>query len=122
MNFLKYKIFENCVSPTLNRSAAIQRYQTPKNIREISRLLGITNYDRAFILRLSKTAKPPYEIIEKKFPKWTKKTSIFWNKQSKVVQWIEIAIPNRKERFTLETDASYIGLGAALRQNNEPVA
>ncbi|KAF7685981.1 Retrovirus-related Pol polyprotein from transposon opus, partial [Cucumispora dikerogammari] len=66
VDFLGYSILENRVSPTLNRSEAISKYKTPSNKRELRRFLGMANYDRSFIPKLSELAKPLYDLIEKK--------------------------------------------------------
>ena len=123
VDFLGYNISENCVSPTLNRSEAISNYKTPSNKRELRRFLGMANYDRSFIPKLSELAKPLYDLIEAKIFKWTEKeekafTKIKDNWKNK----LELSLPNREEAFVLETDASEIGLGGVLRQKGQPVA
>ncbi|KAF7698522.1 Transposon Tf2-9 polyprotein [Cucumispora dikerogammari] len=66
VDFLGYSISENNVSRTLNRSEAITRYKTPSNKRKVRRFLGMANYDRSFIPKLSEEVKPLYNIIESK--------------------------------------------------------
>ena len=123
MVFLGYSITENCLSPTLNRSEAIANYKTPINKHELRRFLGMATCDRSFIPKLSKFAKPLYDLIEAKSFKWTDKeetplTKIKDNWRNK----LELSLPDRKKLFVLATNASDVGLGEVLRQNARPVA
>ncbi|KAG0420325.1 Retrovirus-related Pol polyprotein from transposon 17.6 [Dictyocoela roeselum] len=82
------------------------------------------NYDRIFIKNLSADLKSLYVLTGKdiKF-KWTdKETMIFDDVKAKWREKLELLIPDPNGKFTLETDASNIGLGAVLRQDGCPVA
>ncbi|KAG0434994.1 Retrovirus-related Pol polyprotein from transposon 17.6 [Dictyocoela muelleri] len=76
-----------------------------------------------FIPKLTHKTKPLYEIlendnfkIEDKYKNCFNILETHWSKH------LELSIPNTNESFSLETDASNIGLGAILREGNKPVA
>ncbi|KAG0435638.1 Transposon Ty3-G Gag-Pol polyprotein [Dictyocoela muelleri] len=96
----------------------LRKTQTNK---ELMRFLGILNYDRIFIKNLSTRAKPLYEMIDKNKLnlKWTVLTDkIFDDIKSIWSQKLECNMPNGKDQFLIETDASNIGIGAVLKQND----
>lgn len=123
ISFLGYIIGFNFIKPAVARSQAIIDYQTPKNKREIRKFIGIVNYDRIFVPNLSELAKPLYLSIENRKHIWTDVEQDAFEKIKKIWETnLELTTPSDKERFTLETDASDIGIGAVLKQKNKPVA
>ncbi|KAG0439293.1 Retrovirus-related Pol polyprotein from transposon 17.6 [Dictyocoela muelleri] len=89
------------------------------------RFLGILNYDRIFMKNLSTRVKPLYEIIDKnrRNLKWTVETEkVFDDIKSIWSQKLEYNMPNGKDQFLLETDASNVGIGAVLKQNDQTIS
>ena len=124
VEFLGYKISLNKIKPTIERAQGIMDYRRPKTKKEVQRFLGKINYDRRFIKDISLIAKPLYELTEKdkKFV-WEEKHEKCFNEiKNKWKDELELIIPDESGNFELETDASATGIGAVLRQNDNPVA
>lgn len=124
VKFLGYCIGENTIKPETERAQAIISYKTPSTKKELQRFLGAINYDRIFLSGITEIASPLYKLLDKtaKF-KWEDehekafiKIKEFWENK------LELIPPNFEEKFILESDASDVGLGAVLRQENGPVA
>lgn len=124
MKFLGFRISYNKIKPSIERSQGIVEYKTPASRKEVQRLLGTINYDRSFIKSLSQLAAQLYKLLakEKKFEWNEEHNKAFEKLKDKWKQELELMIPDMNGNFELETDASDIGIGAVLKQNNKPVA
>jgi hypothetical protein len=122
--FLGYEISYNTIKPNTSHKQGIMEYKTPKNKKELQRFLGFINYDRMFVKNMTEKIKPLYVLLEKdkKFF-WGDVENETFNKIK--LEWgnhLELTLPNMNDVFELEADASNVGLGAVLRQNNKPIA
>ncbi|KAF9762574.1 Retrovirus-related Pol polyprotein from transposon 17.6 [Nosema granulosis] len=124
IRFLGYEISYNSVKPSIKRAQGIMSYKSPTTRKELQRFIGMINYDRHFVKGLSELLAPLYRLLSKEMKfVWSQKEEDIFNTIKN--QWkrdLELFIPDMKGKFTLETDASDIGLGACLRQNGKPVA
>ncbi|KAG0422744.1 Retrovirus-related Pol polyprotein from transposon 17.6, partial [Dictyocoela muelleri] len=125
IEFLGYKISENKVEPITKRSESIMNYKKPSTKKQMMRFLGLINYDRSFIPNLSGKVKQFYEILDKN------KTKLVWNEELNKnfdeikniwSSQLERHMPNKHDEFLLETDASNMGIGAVLKQNDRSIA
>lgn len=113
VDFLGYRISQNRIYPPLKRAEAISNFEAPRNKRAVRRFVGIPNYDRNFIPRLSELAKPLYELIEVKTFEWTEKgQNAFETIKSNRIKELEPCTPEEGKRYSLESGASDIALGA----------
>jgi hypothetical protein len=121
---LGYEIEHNKIRPTLKRAQGIVNFETPKNKKALQRFLGLANYDRMFIKNISEIAKPLYCLLSKENP-------YLWNEEAQKAfiavkqKWeenLELNVPDLEKDFVLEVDASDIGIGAVLPQENKPIA
>lgn len=103
---------------------AINELKAPENKKELQRLLGLVNYVRKFISKLSEIASPLCDLLKKNIE----------------FQWLEvhnkalITIKNEinkntilmsfdpKKQITIQTDASLNGIGCCLMQEGRLVA
>lgn len=124
LTFLGYEISKNRIRPTNTRKEGIINYRSPKTKRELQRFLGLINYDRLFIKNITEKIKPLYKLLEKEIKfKWTEvEEETFQNIKKEWKNSLELYVPDMKGEFTLESDASDVGLGAVLTQNEIPVA
>ncbi|ETN83732.1 integrase core domain protein [Necator americanus] len=105
----------------------IHQYPRPNNLPELRTFLGMTGYYRKFILRYAQTAKPLYELT-------STKVKFEWNSQHErafitlkelLTHAPVLAQPNiEKARngsrpFIIYTDASKVGIGAVLAQEQD---
>lgn len=124
IRFLGYDISFNTIKPSFDRAIGITSFEEPKNKKQLQRFLGLVNYDRIFIKNLSEKLQDLYSLLnkDKKFTWTNKERGIFESVKKFWKEKLEITIPNDKDEFVLETDASNTGIGAVLKQNNKQVA
>ena len=125
VEFLGYLISENKIKPLFKRSEGILDFPLPRNTKQIRRFLGMINYDRMFIEKLSEKVKFLYNKITKTNTKvsWSDiERNKFEEIKKKWAENLELRMPNFDIKFELETDASDVGLGAVLRQNSVAIA
>ncbi|GFX61651.1 retrovirus-related Pol polyprotein from transposon 297 [Trichonephila clavipes] len=96
----------------------------PKNNREVSKFLGMTGWYQKFIPRYADICEPLYQIKKKgaKF-NWSGEAQDSFDQIKRTLTEAPILqLPNFSEQFNLFTDASGVGIGAVLQQNQKPTA
>ena len=94
---------------------AVQEFPRPGNVHDVRKFLGMSSYYRRFIPNFAKVAQSLHQLTAKGVPlDWTKSCeSAFVTLKTKLVSPPVLAYPCFSKAFTLETDASIQGLGAA---------
>ena len=121
VDYLGHVITCNDLKPNARLTEVILNFQRPDNIGAMRRFLGLASYYRRFIPGFAKIAKPLHGLTTKNAPfDWTPKCeTAFTTLKSKLITPPVLAYPNFEKDFTLETDASILGLGAVLAQLQE---
>ena len=99
-------------------------WKPPKSVHQIRSFLGLAGYYRRFIPDFSKIAKPMTELLKKgiKFS-WSEKCEEAFHKLRNLLTSAPIlAQPDNSKHFDVYCDASGIGLGCVLMQENRPIA
>jgi hypothetical protein len=99
---------------------AIQSMPLPKNITDIQSYLGMCGYYRRFIPRYTEKAQPMYELLSKKKTwDWTEQCTESHRQLKEALMTAPIlAMPDFNKMFIVQTDASYVGIGAVLSQQH----
>ena len=118
------------------------RQSNPKTVGEVRRLLGLLNYYRKYVENFSKIASPIFDLLKKLESSKTKATGFKKNKQipsKQLIEWTAVhqsaldrlidclvsppvlAYPEFDKPYILHTDASQLGLGAVLYQEQNGV-
>lgn len=120
--FLGYVIDENGVQPDPEKIAPILNYPTPKNVKEVRRLIGMAGWYRRFIRDFSSITAPMTDLIKKAKQKfiWTAEAqNAFEQLKVFLTSAPVLGIPNFNLPFQIECDASDLGIGAVLVQTQD---
>ena len=118
VTYLGHQITEAGVRPDPQRVAAIERFPTPTNPRQLKAFCGMISYYRRFIPNCSRIASPLYKLLKKdtKFEWAEAQENAFQHLKSKLTKQPILQYPDFSKEFVLTTDASNQGLGAMLSQ------
>lgn len=95
--------------------SAVKEFPCPTNLNEVRRFLGMASFYRRFIPNFARLASPLHQLTCKGAPfDWSQKHIAFEMLKQKLVTSPVLAYPRYDRDFTLETDASVLGLGAVL--------
>lgn len=99
----------------------IRAFPVPKNVTELRSFIGIINYCRDFLPKLSEVLAPLTELTKKAVSfNWREEHQVaFENAKDLVGESIELTVYEEGRPTKLQTDASLIGLGAVLLQKIE---
>ena len=124
INFFGCLYDANGVHLDLEKVDAVHALPAPTNVTELQEFLGMMIYLSPFIHGLSTLTAPLCELLKKD-------ANFTWNASYKAAfqQVKEAVVSDTTLRYfdqslpvTIQVDASQVGLGAALLQNNKPIA
>jgi hypothetical protein len=103
-----------------DKVAAVQKFPTPSNAKELKRFLGMVSWYRRFIPNVANITAPLQSMLKKSARwDWTEAQQNAFSQLKKcLVEAPILAYPDWTKPFTLQTDASLEGLGAVLTQND----
>jgi transposase InsO family protein len=117
VDFLGYSITPYGLQPMSDKVSAITNYPRPKDKREVQSFLGLCGFYRKFIPRMSDMATPLQRLATAKKFEWTRECETsFAALRAALTDQSVLAFPDFTKPFAIHTDASNVGLGAALTQ------
>ena len=123
VDYLGHTITGAGVAMENSKIEAVKKWPTPTNLKQVRGFLGLTGYYRRFIKNYASIAAPLTDLLKKDAFNWNVKAAeAFENLQFAMTTAPVLALPNFKQPFTLETDASGVGVGAILSQSGHPIA
>lgn len=120
--FLGYVIDANGIQPDPERIRPIVEFAQPKCVKDVRRLIGMASWYRRFIENFSAITTPISNLIRKDKAKfeWTEEAEkAFEALKSALVSAPILATPDFTLPFTIECDASDVGIGAVLTQQQD---
>ena len=124
VTFLGHIISGEGISPDPTKIQAIVDWKRPTTVTEIRSFLGLAGYYRRFIEGFAQLAAPLTQLTRKgtKFIWDEKCEENFQELKRRLVTAPVLVVPISGIGFTIFCDASKIGLGCVLMQNNKVIA
>ncbi|XP_072751065.1 uncharacterized protein [Anoplolepis gracilipes] len=121
VKFLGYTISENGITLSQRHTEAIKNFIQPRNVLEIQRFLGLTNYFRKFIKDYARKARPLLNLLKKSVEFRFDKNCLeaFELLKSELTTAPVLKLYNPAAETELHTDACSLGLGAILLQKQK---
>ena len=118
IKFLGYSVENGTVSPLKEKVAAIQKYPTPGNLKQLKRFCGLIGYYRSLIPGFSVIAVPLYRLLAKdvKFEWREIQQSAFEKLKAALSSGVLRNMPDLSLPFKVRVDASGDGVGCVLLQ------
>ena len=113
----------NGVAMDNKKVKTVLQWPTPTDVKKLRTFLGLTGYYRRFIKQYATIAAPLTDLLKKEGFSWNQKAEeAFTALKTAITEAPVIALPDFKQPFVLETDASGIGIGGVLSQQGHPIA
>ncbi|KRH93336.1 pol polyprotein, partial [Pseudoloma neurophilia] len=119
------RISKGSVSPDPSKIKTIQAHKLPTTIQELRSFLGLVNFCREYLPRLSEVANPLFALLKGKTQKSKaqithslKSKDAFTQIKEMITSDLSKSQPDLQKPFILTTDASEIGIGAILAQRD----
>lgn len=122
LKYLGYIIQEDGIHPDPDKTIAIHNYPTPKNTKDVRRLVGLAGWYRRFIPNFSSITAPLTEMTKKgrKF-EWNQSAQDSLESIKRILVSAPVLTnPDYSKPFTIQTDASDLGMGGVLIQGTGP--
>ncbi|KAM5551624.1 hypothetical protein ABKV19_026461 [Rosa sericea] len=101
----------------------IKSWSQPKTVKGLRGFLGLAGYYRKYVKNFGMIAKPLTNMLKIGGFKWSPEAEkAFDNLKTALMNTPVLAPPNFSKEFTIECDASGIGIGAVLSQEGHPIA
>ena len=121
VSYLGHIVGQGEVKPIDAKVKAISRFPIPRNKKELMRYLGMAGYYRRFCKNFSVIVEPLTNLLHKRREfTWSEECQAAFEKVKGVLTHCPVlAAPNFTKEFKLAVDASDVGAGAVLFQEDD---
>ena len=123
VRYLGHIISEKGVQTDPDKTRCVAEWSQPTDLKELRQFLGFASYYRRFVRNFAHIAAPLYHLTEKgKNWCWSDDCEeAFSTLKHRLTSTPVLSFPRFDQEFTLDVDASAIGLGAVLSQEVQGV-
>ncbi|KAK8949489.1 hypothetical protein KSP39_PZI005270 [Platanthera zijinensis] len=126
VSYLGHTISADGVAMDTDKIQAVLHWRTPSSLRDVRGFLGLTGYYRRFIKDYGGLARPVTQLLKSSEDSpfsWSAAVmAAFAALQSALVQALVLSMPDFKQTFIVECDASGTGIDVVLMQTGRPIA
>ena len=115
--YLGHIIDNGTISLDPKRISVIKDFQVPKNVKELRRFIGMTQFCRRFVKNLNVILSPLYNLTRMNIAYlWSSECQYAFDQIKTLLSEAPILVsPSDTNHFILETDASDVGIGSCLK-------
>lgn len=123
VDYLGHIISEHGVVVDPTKIQVVLEWPTPSTTKGVHGFLGLAGYYLKFIRHFEGIAAPLTQLLSKEGFKWNDATELAFRRLKKTLTSPPVlGLLDFSQIFVIECDASGIGIGAVLSQNNRPIA
>lgn len=123
VEYLGHVVFAPGVEPIPSKISAIQQWPIPQSTRDLRSFLRLAGFYRRFFHGYATIAAPLVKATTLSPFHWSTQAQLAFDQLKEVLSTAPVlALPDFTKSFTLETDASGVGMGAVLSQQGHPIA
>jgi hypothetical protein len=124
VKYLGHIVDKQGIRPDQKKVDAVQTWPVPENVHNVRSFIGLVNYFQKLIEHYSNIAVPLTNLTKKSHPwVWTGRCQdAFELLKQKLIEAPLLRTPNESLPYEVATDASDLGLGGVLLQEDHPVA
>lgn len=121
LSWLGFILSDGTIKPDVKLVTAIENLAIPKNVNEVRMVTGLFNFYRSFIPRFAERCSPLDKLkrTDVNFSWGPEQQNAFNDLKSALMQYPVLRLPNMNKPYILDTDASTIGIGGILQQEDE---
>ena len=121
VTYLSYVVSRQGITADPSKVTAVEEFPTPKNVKGLRSFLGLASYYQRFIPGFSRVASPLFSLTHKDSDfVWSEECeNVFNGLKSLLTSAPLLVFPDFEKEFSVETDASGVGLGAVLAQEQD---
>jgi len=123
VEYLGHVVSSRGVEPVASKVAAIVQWPVPQSTKALRSFLGLARFYRRFIKGYAMIADPLVKATTMEPFRWSSQAQIAFETLKQALSTAPVlTLPDFTLPFTIETDASGVGMGAILSQNNHLIA